>query len=512
MLGVSHGTIKRALAGADLSLETLQKFDAITPRIRTAEHVRAIESTAVRPPKERNTAHSWSIETIRSARDGLLRGEFKQAARMAIEMRTHSAIAHARHLRLLPLSAVSTVLEPHASSRGRQLARRAEELCIVPRGVLAGINATCVDFGFAVGYNDIDTNKEGTGKIFRHREWPIEHVRWDEQTQQLIARTDTLTGDLDVPIVHGDGRWTVYRTFDTRPWQQDAAIVPACLIWAKGAMGDADWASLLRAHGMAKLLGTMPEGEPILCDDGATLTPRAQAYLQMLTDFASGDAAAGINPPGGKTEILSNASTAFQIFDEFLNRADRAAARVYCGTDAILGTIGGAPGIDIAELFGVMTTILQTDATRIEDGLFVGVHQPWTIANTGSSALSPRLRYQLPDPDADRRKAERASCYDRLTTAIKTLKDAGLEVTQEVINRLAAEYDVPAPTLAASGDTSSISLAPTDNAKVILVIEARAAQGLPPFGDARDHMTITELDEALKAKAAAATAPTSTPV
>jgi hypothetical protein len=45
-------------------------------------------------------------------------------------------------------------------------------------------------------------------------------------------------------------------------------------------------------------------------------------------------------------------------------------------------------------------------------------------------------------------------------------------------------------------------LAPTDVAKVVRVSEARASQGLPAFGDARDNMTITELDEFMKAKSA----------
>lgn len=46
-----------------------------------------------------------------------------------------------------------------------------------------------------------------------------------------------------------------------------------------------------------------------------------------------------------------------------------------------------------------------------------------------------------------------------------------------------------------------ITLAPTDVARIVRVREARAAQGLPPFGDERDDMTLPELDAAAKAKA-----------
>lgn len=41
-------------------------------------------------------------------------------------------------------------------------------------------------------------------------------------------------------------------------------------------------------------------------------------------------------------------------------------------------------------------------------------------------------------------------------------------------------------------------------AKVVRVREARGAQGLPPFGDERDDMTLPELEASAKGKADAA--------
>jgi hypothetical protein len=49
-----------------------------------------------------------------------------------------------------------------------------------------------------------------------------------------------------------------------------------------------------------------------------------------------------------------------------------------------------------------------------------------------------------------------------------------------------------------------LQLAPTDVAKVVRVREARGAQGLPPFGDERDDMTLPELEASAKGKADAA--------
>ena len=89
------------------------------------------------------------------------------------------------------------------------------------------------------------------------------------------------------------------------------------------------------------------------------------------------------------------------------------------------------------------------------------------------------------------------------------MKEAGLEVTQETIDALVSVLGVAVPCTLASVETKVVplALAPTDLAKVVKVREARASQGLPAFGDERDDLTITELDERAKAAAAPPPAP-----
>ena len=62
---------------------------------------------------------------------------------------------------------------------------------------------------------------------------------------------------------------------------------------------------------------------------------------------------------------------------------------------------------------------------------------------------------------------------------------------------------VPCKLAAFEAQAIPLQLAPTDIAKVVTAREARAAQGLPPFGDERDDMTITELEAAGKPSPAA---------
>jgi len=188
-----------------------------------------------------------------------------------------------------------------------------------------------------------------------------------------------------------------------------------------------------------------------------------------------------------------------------LNR-EKAAARVYLGTDAILGAAGGAPGVDIAALFSVASSKIQGDFSAIEQALRTGVFEPWTAINEGDSRYAPSLAYQLPDPDAAAKAAERSENRDRLMKALQAMRDQKMVVDQPVVDALAAEYRVsPVPQLAddTSASNVTIQLAPTDVAKVVLGIEARRSQGLPPFGDERDRMTISEIDAAAQENAKA---------
>jgi hypothetical protein len=305
-----------------------------------------------------------------------------------------------------------------------------------------------------------------------------------------------------VDILHGDGQWLLFRKFADRPWTQEACVLPASFVWAAHAEGISDWNATTRAHGLAKVIGELPEG--VSLSDGSTLTPEAAAFLTMLQGLVSGDQGAGIRPAGSKMEWLANGSTAWQVFAELVSNREKAAARIYLGTDAMLGSVGGAPGVDIATLFGVASTKVQSDLAALETGPATGLFVPWTAVNFGDSRYAPRLEYQMPDPDETAKRDERRAGFVRLLETVRSMRAERLEVTQATIANLADLFGVsPVPVLASiETQTSSLVLAPTDVAKVVRVSEARSARGLPPFGDARDDLTINELDAYLAGAAA----------
>lgn len=468
-------------------------------RLRTASEFKGAVSLVA--PRRNLPGYSWDLEAIRGARDDQMLGIFSQPVRLAEAMRTDDALFTAYHNRLAPQSAIGAELISCGGTRGDAAQRKALASVIAPRTVLTGIHGTLANHGLAIGYNERDTADDGTAVHMRLTEWPLEFVRWNNYTEQLETRVRD--GGAPVPIVHGDGTWTVFRKFHEKPWTQEACLLPGALIWASHANGVRDWASSSMSHGQAKIMGELPAGVALQNENG--LTPEARMFLSMLQDMISGEMGAGIRPAGAKTDFLANGSTAWQVFSELIMNREKAAARVYLGTDAMLGSQGGAPGVDIATLFGVASTKIQGDLWAIETGLRTGLYEPWTAINFGDSRYAPALVYQMPDPDAEQRSTQQAAKRDRLSDTIKRMKEEGFVVDQSTVDKLATEYSVfPVPQLAA-GDkkVTPLTLAPTDVAKVVRVREARASQGLEPFGDERDNMTITELDESLKAKATA---------
>jgi hypothetical protein len=436
---VDRRTIERALAGHDVRSDTRRKLSRILAD--PAERKRPVW------PRPQLPSADWSIERIREARLAQLRGDFREPARLAEIMRTDDAMFVAYSNRIAPHSALSASLVPAADTvRAVAAQRSASRLVTVPRTVVAGVNGTLANHGVAFLVTDRTVSDDGTEVSYSVREWPIEHVRWDWTHERYVTR---VRDGIEIPIVHGDGTWAVVAKHGVRPFASDACLLPAAMVWATHAHGLLDWAATARAHGRASLLGMLGEGIPTH-DSEDNLTPEAKGLLTVMQDVASGDGV-GILPEGASAEFLHNGSSAWQVFDTLASSREKAAARIYLGTDGTLGSVGGAPGVDIATLFGVATTKLQGDLEAITSAIRSGVYVPWTVEMFGDERLAPRLEYALPDPDQERTREERHTGRIRLAEVIAGMREQRLDVTQEVVDRIAADLGVsPAPRLAAS--------------------------------------------------------------
>lgn len=515
---VDRRTLSRVLKGLPVYGSTLTQLSG---KRTTAEDYAASRTAPVlQPPRRDQAAVIWEgISAVRQARDAQLIGRFRLPYELARSFRTDDAIFPARGNRLSAIQAIAGAWTSAGTSRGDDVAKWAARSITLSRATLKSIAVSLLDHGVAIAQIKQTAVDDGKRVDFRIKAWPIKFVEWDPTLEAFKTQVRDGVQGYET-ITHGDGRWIVFQKSEEEPWAEEATVLPAALIFAIHAYGLRDWAKSSTAHGNAKLIGELGEGVPTVDGDGV-LTAEAKAMIEMLQDMInSPDGWAGIRPFGTKVEFASNGSTNWQVFDRLIQSRERAAARVYLGNDGSLGSAGGAPGVDISALFGVTSTILQGDFEALSRGLYSGVSMPWTAINYGDSRLAPTFDFAMPDPDAERRNEQNAKGEERLMTAIKERKANGLVINQDVVNELAARFGVsPAPQLADDGSKGkqySFLLAPTDIAKVVRGFEARAAQGLDPFGtpeapDPRDQMTLTEIEEASKAKAAAQAAAVTTP-
>jgi hypothetical protein len=437
---------------------------------QAAEFPIASMKQAMTPPPEVGSVYSWSLEDIRAARDAQMRGQFARPAQLAAAMRTDDAISVARGNRLSPLRCIRVEIKPSKGARGKPIADEAEALygqdgIAISLETCASIEGCFVDHGIAFATNTWTPREDGSRVDCTVSYFPIEHVRWEPYKRCYVARVDSSVmtdGMSEVDIVHGDGRWIIFSEFAHEPYKQHAAVLPAALVWACRAFAMRDWAKGSVSHGSAKVIGTMPEGVPLQGDAPGTLSPQATAFVALVRDVATSDNAAGVKPFGSTLDLLTNDSPAWQIFEKLVENRERAAARIYQGTDGALGANGGAPGVDISVLFGVASTKVQGDSVVISRGLQSGSIDIWTAINFGDSALAPTRRYMLPDADGD---ADRASLTVRTNAFYAHIELAAKRfvIDQAFVEKIAKLYDVEAPTLVVKTPEGVVAVPPADS-------------------------------------------------
>jgi hypothetical protein len=418
------------------------------------------------PRDGQNTIDAWSLDHIYEARNEQLLGQFIRPARMVEAFRTDDALAVAYENRLAPQRCIPVKMKAAPGARGQSISDEADGLfgangVGIPPAVIADIHGCLVNHGVAFAVNVATPRADGSRIDVEMRYWPIEFVQWDPTYRLFKARADPNTvqpGDIPksgeygfvgaswIPIIHGDGRWVIFKKHEVLPFRQEAAILPSALVWARHAFAARDWSKGSKAHGSAKVVGELPAGVPLQGPDGG-LSPQAGAFIALLQAIATDNAPAGIRPAGAKTEFLTNTSTAWQVWSELMVNAEKAAARIYLGTDGTLGSQGGAPGVDISALFGVAATKVRGDLDCITRGIDTGVIQPWCAMNFGDSRLTPSRRYVIPNDEQEAVSADYAKRNAAFTSALVAIRQAGLMVTPAYIAELAGDYRVRVPDL-----------------------------------------------------------------
>lgn len=496
-------------------------------KIRKAGEFASSAKGEKRPPSGSGLLEGWTVEQIYAARSAQMRGQFRLAADMADAMRTDDALFTAYGNRLAPQRSIAVTMRP-ASEKGKAVSISEEAASLYGAGGIAltmatrlNVHGCLVNHGVAFIRLTRQARDDGSRVDLYANLWPIRHVRWDEYKRGYFTRIENADGSFaggEVEIVHGDGEWIVVAVCEHEPWKY-GAIIAAAVIWARHAFAAKDWTMGSATHGNAKPIGTLPEGMA-LEESAGVLTREAGGFLELLQAIATAQAPTGIKPFGATIEYLVNSSQAWQVWKELVLVAEKAAARIYLGTDGTLGAAGGAPGVDIAALFGVASTIVQGDLETIEAALATGLLDVWTAINFGDSSLAPALRYQIPRPEEEGEVEALGKRETLFHAAIKLARDNGFVVDQPWVDEVAARYRVKAPKLPEQTTKApAFELAPTDVIRWLTPNEVRATGGasalLLPDGtaDPRGLVPIGELDAREEAaRIAAAAKPVDAPL
>lgn len=391
-------------------------------------------------------AYAWTLVDIVAARDDQLRGSFKRPAGLAESFRTDDALFTARENRLAPQRAIKVELRPCKGAKPSTLAEAdalfGQDGIAVDAETRRDIHSCLVDHGVAFAVNEITVREDGSRVDFAVKYWPIEWVRWDSVKRAFVTQIE---GAAEEVITHGDGRWIVFRIGEHEPFK-NGTLLAAALVWARHAFALRDWAKGSVAHGAAKVVGEMPSGVALQKADG-TLSDEAAAFLELLRAIGSGDAPVGIRPAGSKTEFLTNTSTAWQVWNELTLNAEKAAARIYLGTDGTLGSQGGAPGVDVQALFGVASTKVQGDLGAISRGLQTGAIDVWHAINFGTSIGAPRHSYLIPDDDADAARLSTERRRAAFFADMKAAREEGFAIDQKYVDDVARKFGIEPPSL-----------------------------------------------------------------
>jgi len=425
----------------------------------------------VRAPLINSGAFAWSLDAILSARDAQMAGSFSAPARLAESFNTDDALFTARSVRLAPVQSLSVKVTAGRGPKADSIAAEAEAL-FGDKGIAWSsdtentVRAQLVDHGVAFAAITWQPRADGSRWDLVISAWPIEFVRWDALANCYVTRVrrpdadpeptarDLHPGALGAiesglePIIHGNGRWIVFKKSELLPHRSaDATLLPAALLWPCHAFANRDWRKGSAIAGNAKVVGEMEPGTA-LTDSKGEPTPEATAFLTLLQAIASQDSPYGIRPFGSKTEILANPSAnAWEVFAKLSESSERAAARIYLGTDGVLGAQGGAPGVDISALFGVATSKVQSDLACIQRGLQTAI-EIWTAINFGDSKQAPTREYKFPDPDLSRVREDFGKRNAAFLADVKAAKEAGFKLTKEWVASIAEKHGVPVPELA----------------------------------------------------------------
>lgn len=410
---------------------------------------------------------SWTKPMIDEARAALARGQFRRPVELWRSAKTDAAIYASALNRIapmagLPMDLVAGSPEGHASRPGglgerAMIEGRLQFLggeTAAPLEVLADVNEELAAFGLSVCQNVRREREDGSRVDVRLENWPLEYVEHFERGPDGGRGLYAQSADRSwTPIVHGDGQWVVFQAHAQEPWTW-GALMALCDVWASRAFARRDRTKNSESQGDSKWIGTLPQGI-------ATSSPEGVAMLKQLLALYQRRRAM-LKPYGSEVERNEAMSQNWQIFKEIIESDNTDAAKILLGQD-VSNTANTSQRLSSAQIFGIRNDLVERDLNTMARAINTGTIRPWQAWNFGRVDLVDGLAWQFPDFDQDTRRESLAKRYDALVANVKGLREAGINVTQDLLTGLCADYglrplnlaDLAAP--AASGANPAAS-------------------------------------------------------
>lgn len=382
-----------------------------------------------RPNSRPNGVYAWDLERVRAARDAQCTGNYRSSADLAEAVKTDPAVFSALLNRLAPHRGLPIDFEGAREKPRKEAAALLSQA--VPFGVMADGFERQAMLGEAVMQVIWTARPDGSRIEPILEPWPMQSVYNDRHTGKLRA----LTTDGFVDIVHGDGKWIVWRLHASEPWHW-GAVKALALVWADRAFGVRDRSLSAEAHGIAKPIGELPKD--VKLDSPAGLA--FKEFVEELYHSKSG----GVVPNGAIVKLLESAGQGWQIFRELIEGDSKDIARILLGQDGSMVNEGGNY-IKAAMLYGVRNDIVEGDLGAAAYALNTGLWRPWAALNFGTPEAAPRMRWLFPDADEDARRTSLAEHTTAFHAALRDYRANRFKVDQAFVDRLAQRFGVEAP-------------------------------------------------------------------
>lgn len=449
-------------------------------------------------------AGGWTVKRMRRAIESHDQGYFQDSYAASVKVTQWAQIFGALHQRIAPALRLPRAVEGATGGLDGLVRQEAEGLFCGNGNDLApafpSLGQTVwhrAMLGFAWWQTTFVPSADGSMVVPRTTIWPVEATYFNRGIKRWFAYT---TEEGLVEIDPADPRWTLVADAEldehgeSRPWL-DGAIRAVGEEYVEAVFTKDDRADYSDQHGRPKPIGILP---PSVKVD----SPEGKAALQVLQLIRESDAG-GLFANGTTVTQLEASANAVQLFKDILDSNATAVAIAILGTDGTMSK--GTGGVYSSPMFqGVAENRVASDVKAYQRASN-RILSAWRARNYADARAPLTAVIRLPDTDRDARTKSLSERLLALHTILDKEKANGCEVTQERVNELAKQLDVPPPTLAIKNPPGAQSFAYDQDNGVITIGERRAELGKPPSD--RDDMTIPQYRSAVATPPAAAPAP-----